>query len=266
MNKEDIAPRALTIAGSDSGGGAGIEADLKTFTVFNVYGMAAVTSVTAQNTKTVIAIHNLPPEMVSQQIDAVTEDIGVNAVKTGMLSNEKIIHTVADKIAEYGFKTVVDPVMVTKRGDPLIEEDAVEVYIERMVPKALVITPNITEAHIITGEDINDLDDMRNAAKKIYDFGAESVIIKGGKIDDKVFDLFYDGDGFTKLEGEKYESNKHGTGCTYSSAIAANLAKGISVLNSVKISKQYINEAIREGYKLGKGEHPVNHLVWLGRY
>jgi len=255
-------PVALTIAGSDSGGGAGIEADLKTFSAFDVYGTAAVTSVTAQNTKEVRAVHDIPAEIVSEQIDTVLDDIPVDSVKTGMLSNSEIIETVAEKMDEWGLQVVVDPVMVTKSGDQLIKDEAVEKYINEMVPRSLIITPNIREGEKLTGVNINSIEDMKNAAQELHEKGAENVVVKTGDAGEEVVDIFFDGKEFTEIYGEKFTSHKHGTGCTFSSAITANLAKGNSVKRSVKTAKRFIDDAIKNGLDIGEGEKPVDHMVW----
>ncbi|MFW6083521.1 MAG: bifunctional hydroxymethylpyrimidine kinase/phosphomethylpyrimidine kinase [Thermoplasmatota archaeon] len=257
---------ALTIAGSDSGGGAGIEADLKTFTVFNVFGTAALTSITAQNTLEVSGIHDIPTDMINKQIDAVVQDIGVDAAKTGMLSKQSTIKAVAEKIDNYEIKTVVDPVMVTKRGDKLLKDNAVESMLHDLVPKALLVTPNIREAQMMTGLEIDSLEDMKEAAEEIYDLGPRNVVIKAGKSDDRVVDLFYDGHMFDEMWGEVLLGGKHGSGCTYSAAITANIAKGRNVRESIEIAKSYIDEAIKEGFKLGSGEHPVNHMVLFDKF
>ncbi len=255
-------PVALTIAGSDSGGGAGIEADLKTFSAFGVYGTVAVTSVTAQNTREVRAVHDIPAKIVGQQIDAVLDDISVDAVKTGMLSNSDIIETVAQKIDEYDLSVVVDPVMVTKSGDQLIRDEAVELYIDKMVPLSMILTPNIREAEKLTGTDIRSIDDMKNIATDLHNMGAENVVVKAGEAGEKVVDIFYDGKKFEEIYGEKFTSNKHGTGCTFSSAITANLAVDRSVNGSVQRSKKFIDDAIENGLQIGKGEKPVDHMIW----
>lgn len=257
-------PKVLTIAGSDSGGGAGIEADLKTFTIFKTYGMATITSVTAQNTLGVQGIHDIPVKMVESQIDSVVEDIGVDAAKTGMLSNSSTVKAVSNKIDEYQIKTVVDPVMVAQSGDRLLQEEAINILINDLVPKSYVITPNIPEAEIISNMEIQGIDEMKKAAEKIVELGANNVIVKGGHgKEDKVVDIFYDGEKHRELEGERYESNKHGTGCTFSAAIAANLSKGIDVTKSIQTSEKFINNAIKTGLEIGEGEGPVNHLNWL---
>ena len=255
-------PVALTIAGSDSGGGAGIEADLKTFSAFDVYGTAVITSVTAQNTKEVRAVHDIPSKIVGEQIDTVLDDISVDSVKTGMLSNSEIIETVAGKIDEWELQVIVDPVMVTKSGDQLIKDEAVEKYIDEMVHRSIVITPNIREGEKLTGIEIKSIDDMKDAAQELYDMGAENVVVKTGDAGEEVIDIFFDGKKFREIYGEKFTSHKHGTGCTFSSAITANLAKGNSIKKSVEIGKRFIDDAIKNGLDIGEGEKPVDHMVW----
>ncbi|MFW5898711.1 MAG: bifunctional hydroxymethylpyrimidine kinase/phosphomethylpyrimidine kinase [Candidatus Saliniplasma sp.] len=255
--------RALTIAGSDSGGGAGLQADIKTFTAFNVFGTVVVSSITAQNTKEVSAIHNVPVETIEAQIDAVLTDIGTDAVKTGMLSNEDIITLVTKKIKEYDLEPVVDPVMVTKRGDPLLEPTAIKTYKTELVPEALILTPNIREAELLTDLKIDTIHDAKKAAEQIHESGAKHVVIKSLKEDDKVVDLLYSNGKFTQFESEPFYSNKHGTGCTYSATITANLAKGKSVIDSITTAKDFIDDAIENGFDIGNGEHPVNHMVWF---
>ncbi len=255
-------PVALTIAGSDSGGGAGIEADLKTFAAFDVYGTAAITSVTAQNTKEVRAVHDIPAEIVSEQIDTVLDDISVISVKTGMLSNSEIIQTVAEKIDDWNLEVIVDPVMVTKSGDQLIKDEAVERYIEEMIPRSLIITPNIREGEKLTGIKIKSIEDMKDAAQKLHEMGAKNVVVKTGDAGEEVVDIFFDGKEISEIYGEKFTSHKHGTGCTFSSAITANLAKGNSVKRSVETAKRFIDDAIKNGLDIGEGEKPVDHMVW----
>ncbi len=255
-------PVAMTIAGSDSCGGAGIEADLKTFAAFDVYGTAVITSVTAQNTKEVRAVHDIPSEIVGDQINAVLDDIAVDSVKTGMLSNSDIIEIVAQKIDEWELQVVVDPVMVTKSGDQLIEDEAVEKYINEMVPRSFILTPNIRETEKLTDIKVGSIEDMKEAAKRLQEMGAENIVVKTGEAGDKVVDIFYDGKNFREIYGEKFTSHKHGTGCTFSSAITANLAKGKSVREAVNIGKKFIDDAIKNGLDIGEGEKPVDHMVW----
>lgn len=256
--------KALTIAGSDSGGGAGIEADLKTFAAFGVHGMVAITSVTAQNTIGVDAIHDLPPAMVKKQIECVAKDIGVDAAKTGMLSNEEIIKAVASAIAKYDFPVVVDPVMIAKSGAYLLKEDAIDAFVKYIVPLAYVITPNRHEAERLSGIKIKSKEDVRKAAKEIKKMGAEAVIIKGGHIGRNATDLLYYKRKFFEYKGRRIKGCTHGTGCSFSAAITANLAKGYELKEAVKIAKEFITTAIQYGVKIGHGHCPVNPNAWLG--
>ncbi len=257
--------KALTIAGSDSGGGAGIQADLKTFAAFNVYGMSAITSVTAQNTVGVTAIYDITPEIVGRQIEAIMEDIGVNAAKTGMLSNSNIIETVADKIKEYHLeKLVTDPVMVAKSGSPLLEEEAKTTLIRKLLPLVYIVTPNIFEAEIISGISIRSIKDAEKAATLIYEKGPKNVLVKGGHLfTKKAIDILFDGSEYHYYESERIDTkNTHGTGCTLSAAITAGLAKGLDVRQAIEIAKDYINRAIREAPpNIGKGHGPLYHNV-----
>ncbi|MCX7795798.1 MAG: bifunctional hydroxymethylpyrimidine kinase/phosphomethylpyrimidine kinase [bacterium] len=257
--------KALTIAGSDSSGGAGIQADLKTFQAFDVYGMSVVTSVTAQNTLTVKAIYDLPKEIVTLQMDAIFEDISVDAVKTGMLSNEEIIETVADRLSFYNVeRIIVDPVMVSKSKARLLRESAEKRFIELIVPLAFLITPNIPEAEVISGIEIRDIEDMKHSARKIKEMGAKNVLIKGGHLEGNLsIDILFDGETFYLFEEERIPSkNTHGTGCTFSSAITACLARGENLYDAIKIAKQYITTAIREApNNIGKGFGPLYHNI-----
>ncbi len=259
-----MVPKALTIAGSDSGGGAGIQADLKTFTAFKVFGMSAITSITAQNTLGVFEIYDLPPETVQKQIDVVCEDIGVDAAKTGMLSNADIISAVAESIIKNNItKLVVDPVMRAKSGDPLLKPEAEEALIKKILPLATVITPNIPEAEALTKRSIRNLKDMKEAAKYIMDYGPKSVLIKGGHLEGKYsIDILYNGSEFYEFGADRvYTKNTHGTGCTYSSAITSMLAWGYDIITSIDVAKRYITEAIRQSFGIGKGHGPLNHFV-----
>lgn len=260
-------PRALTIAGSDSGGGAGIQADLKTFSALGVYGMSAVTALTAQNTVGVQAIVEVDPDMVSAQIRAVVSDIGADAVKTGMLSSAAIISRVAGDMRELAIdRLVVDPVMVAKSGDRLLRADAVEVMRHELFPLALIVTPNLQEAAVLTGSKVEDPDDMRHAAVCIKALGPRYVLIKGGHLLGSPMDLLYDGSSFREFTNLRYDTpHTHGTGCTFASAIAAFLAAGQEVEKSVAQAKQYITAAIREGLALGRGHGPVHHFHELYR-
>ncbi len=259
-------PVAITIAGSDSGGGAGIEADLKTFAVMGVHGTAAITSITAQNTYEVRAIHDLPPEMVVAQIEAVHDDMGIDAGKTGMLSNAGIIGAVARTVERLGFPLVVDPVMVAKSGARLLREDAVEAMRSLMVPRATVVTPNAPEAEVLTGLRIRGLEDQREAARVIVEeLGAEAAVVKGGHLGggESVDVLYYRG-RFHELRAPRIERRTtHGTGCSFSAAIAAGLAKGLGVPEAVAEAKKLITMAIDYGLELGRGAGPVNPVAWL---
>ncbi|MGH7799534.1 MAG: bifunctional hydroxymethylpyrimidine kinase/phosphomethylpyrimidine kinase [Thermodesulfobacteriota bacterium] len=257
-------PRALTIAGSDSGGGAGIQADLKTFTAFKVFGMSVLTSITAQNTESVSGIYDLPSDFVKLQIEAVLNDIGVDAAKTGMLSNEKIISAVAEKIKQYRIKKlVIDPVMRAKSGDVLLKHEAERTLLEELLPLAFVVTPNIPESEVLSGIKVSSLDDMREAARRIKSIGCEYVLVKGGhlKWSSEAIDILYDGKDFYDFPSPRIKTeNTHGTGCTYSAAICAGLAKGLNAREAIGQAKDYVTEAIRNSFNLGKGHGPLNHF------
>ena len=257
-------PRALTIAGSDSGGGAGIQADLKTFTAFRVFGMSVITSVTAQNTEAVLGVSDLSGEFVGLQIDAVMSDIGADAVKTGMLSNSGIVSAVAGKIKEYEVKNlVVDPVMVSKGGAALLDSEAREAIVRELFGLALVVTPNIPEAEEITGIEIKTITDMKQAAENIKSSGPTYVLLKGGHLEGlaDAVDIFYDGRTHYELRSPRIETrNTHGTGCTYSAAVCAALARGCSPLDAVKEAKDYVTHAIERSFQLGGGHGPLNHF------
>jgi len=260
-------PRALTIAGSDSGGGAGIEADLKTFAALGVHGLVAITSVTAQNTIEVRLAYDLPPEVVIAQIEAVADDIGVDAAKTGMLSNSGIIEAVAKTVKKYGFPLVVDPVMIAKSGAPLLKPEAIDTLINKLIPLAAVVTPNKFEAERITGIKISTPDDARRAAKYIVEeLGAEAAVVKGGHIEGREsIDVLYYNGNFKEFAGPKIADGcYHGTGCTFSAAIAAELAKGKDIIEAVKVAKEFVTTAIRYGLKdVGRGHCPVHPTAWL---
>lgn len=254
-------PRALTVAGSDSGGGAGIQADLKTFALLGVWGMSAVTAITVQNSKGVTGVSEVPPDVVAAQIEAVVTDIGVDAAKTGMLSSAEIIEAVAEKLEALGVPNlVVDPVFVSKHGDPLLREDAVEALRKRIVPLATVVTPNLPESAGLAGFDVETRADMERAARAILDLGAHSVLVKGGHLEDSSSDdLFADGERTEWLVGERLSSrNTHGTGCVLSSSIAAYLARGEPLLEAVRKGKDFVTDAIRHSLALGDGIGPVN--------
>ena len=257
--------RVLTIAGSDSGGGAGIQADLKTITVLGGFGMSVVTALTAQNTLGVHGIHEIPPEFVAAQFDAVATDIGVDAAKTGMLVNLEIIRVVAGKVREHGIeRLVVDPVMVAKGGAALLREEAKKILVAELIPLALVLTPNIPEAEVLSGIRIATLSDMKEAAQRIWNLGPRHVVLKGGHLAGDAVDLLYDGRDFREFRSQRIATaDTHGTGCTYSAAIATGLALGRDVAEAVADAKRYITEAIRCAWRLGGGHGPTNHLAPL---
>jgi hydroxymethylpyrimidine/phosphomethylpyrimidine kinase len=261
-------PRALTIAGSDSGGGAGIQADLKTFAALGVYGASAITAVTAQNTVGVFAIHEVPPDVVAAQIDAVLDDIGADAAKTGMLSSASIIAVVADRLRSHRpLPLVVDPVMVAKSGDRLLREDAVSALRETLLPLATVVTPNAPEASVLAGIEVEDAVSAREAARRIRDLGPRFVIVKGGHLEgDRADDIVFDGTDFHVLSAPRLATpHTHGTGCTFSAAIAAGLAQGLDPLAAAQAAKAYLHGAIEHAEPLGAGHGPVNHL-WRYRH
>jgi hydroxymethylpyrimidine/phosphomethylpyrimidine kinase len=256
------APTALTIAGSDSGGGAGIQADLKTFAALGVYGTSAITAVTAQNTQSVLAVFELPPGIVAAQIDAIVADIGADAVKTGMLSNAGIIETVAARVREHGLRPlVVDPVMVAKSGDRLLREDAVAALREQLLPLATVLTPNLPEAEVLLDRRLTTWDDIRAAAQELVALGAQAVVMKGGHREGPATDLLFDGQEFHEFTASRVDTqNTHGTGCTFASAIAAGLAKGESLRSAVAMAKAYVTKALQSAYPVGRGHGPVHHF------
>jgi hydroxymethylpyrimidine/phosphomethylpyrimidine kinase len=259
---------ALTIAGSDSGGGAGIQADLKTFSALGVYGMSVLTAITAQNTVGVRAVYELPPEIVAAQIDAVIEDLGADAVKTGMLSSSALIDVVAERVRTLGLRTlVVDPVMVAKSGDALLQPEAVAALRDTLLPLALVVTPNRPEAEVLTGRPVRTLDEARDAARALVDLGARHAVVKGGHAEGPAVDVLFDGQRFEEFSAPRLDSrHTHGTGCTFASAIAAELAKGASVVAAVGNAKAYLTEALRQAPGLGHGHGPVHHFhAWWPR-
>ncbi len=266
-DKETWMKRILTIAGSDSGGGAGIQADLKAITLLGGFGMSVLTALTAQNTVGVQGIHEVPASFVEKQIDSVLSDIGADAIKTGMLSNAEIIEVVAKKIKQYGVKTVVvDPVMVAKGGDSLLRKDAQDSLIRRLIPLAMVVTPNLLEASVLTGLKINSIEGMKRAARRIYELGAKNVVVKGGHLKGLAIDLLYDGKQYIEIEGRRIETkNTHGTGCTFASALATLLARGDSVQDAVRKSKTFITLAIQSGISLGRGVGPTNPAAYVLR-
>jgi hydroxymethylpyrimidine/phosphomethylpyrimidine kinase len=257
----------LTIAGSDSGGGAGIQADLKTFAALGCYGMSAITALTAQNTRAVSAIHPVPPEFAAAQITAVLEDIGADAVKIGMLYSAELIRVVADRLKHFKARRIVlDPVMVAQSGDRLLRDDAVGAVIDYLMPLADVVTPNIPEAEVLLGRRLHGRDDLRAAAIELAGRGSRSVLVKGGHLaaGDSTDLLYLAAETrVVELAEERVESrNTHGTGCTLSSAIAAHLAHGCGIEEAVRRAKEYISRAIRAGagYTIGRGHGPVHHF------
>ncbi len=260
--------KALTIAGSDSGGGAGIQADLKTFTALGVYGTSVITALTAQNTVGVQGIQEVPAEFVGRQIDSVMQDIGADSVKIGMLANEKVIEVVADRIKKYKMKLVVlDPVMVAKGGDRLIHKNAQDILVNKLFPLVYLITPNLYEAEVLTGLKIKSVEQMISAAKEMLKMGPKNILVKGGHLKEEqgAIDILVDNnEKIYKFVSKRIRTkNTHGTGCTYSSAIAAKLADGCTLIDSVKTAKKYIDCAIKGGQflQIGHGHGPLNHMV-----
>ncbi len=258
---------ALTIAGSDSGGGAGLQGDIKAFQANGVYGMSVVTAITAQNSRGVQAAFDLPAEIITAQIDAVAEDFFIHAVKTGMLSSASIVDTVADGIERHKLgPVVVDPVMVATSGDLLLNPNAVGALKTRMLSLADLLTPNIHEAEVLAGFPVATLDDARRAAEAILSLGPKAVLVKGGHLKGEVdaVDVLVDSAGETLFRAERiHTKNTHGTGCTFASAIAANLAKGHDLRDAIQRAKAYVTEAIRHSLSIGQGHGPVNHFWFL---
>jgi hydroxymethylpyrimidine/phosphomethylpyrimidine kinase len=257
-------PVALTIAGSDSGGGAGVQADIKTFSAFGVFAASAITAVTAQDTRRVYGVVELEPAFVAAQIDAVLGDIGADAVKTGMLASAEIISVVAERMKHWGVTNlVVDPVMVAKGGDRLLHEDAVDALKTQLLPLALVVTPNLPEAEVIVGRSLKTWDDIVEAAREIGSLGVPNVVIKGGHREDEPYatDILFDGQGVREFTARRVQTTStHGTGCTFASAIAASLAKGETVPLSVAAAKAYVTKALQSAFPLGHGHGPVHHF------
>ena len=251
----------LTIAGSDCSGGAGIQADIKTMTMHGVYAMSAITALTAQNTTGVSAILESTPEFLKQQLDAVFEDIYPDAVKIGMVASSDLIHVIADTLNHHGAKNiVVDPVMVASAGSSLLKQSAVETLIKELLPLSTLVTPNIPEAQVLSGMTIQNKEDMIMAARYIADNYHCAILLKGGHSINDANDLLYAGNGYTWFEGKRINNpNTHGTGCTLSSAIASNLAKGFSLTESVQKAKDYLSGALAAMLDLGKGSGPLHH-------
>lgn len=260
--------KVLCIAGSDCSGGAGIQADLKTFSAHGVFGMSVVVSVVAENTSRVIDIQDITPDMIKKQIDAVFEDIEVDAVKVGMLSSPACMEAVAEKLAQYQPENVViDPVMYAKNGCALMDPSAVDTLIQLIIPLADVLTPNIPEAEKIADMRISSVADMEAAAKKIYAMGCKAVVIKGGHAAGSALDVLFDGKEFHHFETPRIDTkNTHGTGCTFSSAIASQLANGLSVKDAVSKAKRYVTVAIEHSLAIGKGNGPTHHFYELYKH
>jgi hydroxymethylpyrimidine/phosphomethylpyrimidine kinase len=258
-----LIPKALTIAGSDSGGGAGIQADLKTFSAFRVFGMSVLTAVTAQNSVGVQGVENLPPAFVAQQLRSVLDDFGTDAAKCGMLSTAGIIDAIADVLADHRIeKLVVDPVMVAKSGDPLLQADARTALADRILPLALVVTPNLPEAEVLAGMRVVEPEDMEEAARRIHVMGPRYVLVKGGHLKGDATDLLWNGREFTRFTAARVDSaNTHGTGCTFSAAIAAGLARRQPLADAAREAKAYVTAAIREGFRPGRGVGALRHFV-----
>jgi len=259
---------ALTIAGSDSSGGAGIQADLKTFAAHGVYGTCAITAITAQNSVAVSAVAPLEPELVTAQIEAVTRDIAIRAVKTGMLATASIVEAVAAAVSSCRLPSlVVDPVMIAKSGDRLLDPQAMHALRSALLPLAAVVTPNIPEAEVLSGRRIGSLDDASDAARIIQAMGPRAVIVKGGHAQgDEVVDLLFDGERFTELRTTRISTTStHGTGCTFASAVAAQLALGASLTDAAAAAQDYVVGAIRHGLHIGHGHGPLDHFWRTGR-
>jgi hydroxymethylpyrimidine/phosphomethylpyrimidine kinase len=259
---------ALTIAGSDSGGGAGIQADLKTFAALGVYGASAIVALTAQNTLGVFGIHEVPPDFVAAQIDAVLSDIGADAVKTGMLSSAAIVEVVAERLRFYGVsRLVIDPVMVAKSGDALLRPEAVGALKHLLLPLAHVVTPNLPEAEVLVGRELVSEAEIRSATEEIHALGPRYVVLKGGhRVGPEAIDLVFDGERFHELRAPRIDTpHTHGTGCTFAAATAAGLAKGLDALESLRQAKEYLAGAIAHAEPIGKGRSPVHHFYRLWR-
>ena len=258
-----LIPKALTIAGSDSGGGAGIQADLKTFSAFRVFGMSVITAVTAQNSLGVQGVENLPPAFVARQLRSVLEDFGADAAKCGMLSTAPIIEAVATELTSHRIeKLVVDPVMVAKSGDQLLQPEARAALADRILPLALLVTPNLPEAEVLAGIRVAEPEDMEEAARRIHLMGPRYVLVKGGHLKGDATDLLWNGRDFTRFSTPRIDSqNTHGTGCTFSAAIAAGLARGQALGDAIRSAKAYVTRAIREGFQAGRGVGQLRHFI-----
>lgn len=262
VEKQKKTARVLIVAGSDSSGGAGIQADLKTVSALGVYGMTAVTALTAQNTQGVSGVVETDPAFVALQMRVCFEDIGCDAVKTGMLANAGIISAVADEIRRHpGIPVVVDPVMIAKSGAALLDPDAVGSLQRNLLPLAAVVTPNLHEAGALAGREIRDLAGMKEAARALRNFGVRNVLVKGGHLEGAAVDVLFDGKEFIEFPAARIETrDSHGTGCVFASALAAGLAKGMTVRESAALAKEFVTEAILHGLRLGRGHGPANPL------
>lgn len=263
---------AMTIAGSDSGAGAGIQADLKTFAAMRVYGLSVITAVTAQNTSAVTGVHLVPPEIVARQMDALVDDFTVDAVKIGMLADVNIVETVCERLERNKLTNIVaDPVMVATSGDMLITGRADELnhaFRNFLLPAATVVTPNIPEAEILTGRQISDFEGMKAAAEDLFRLGAANVVIKGGHLEgeEDAVDLLFDGNDFIEYRVKRISTrNTHGTGCTFAAALAAGLAKGLSLRQAVTEAKAFVTMALRDSLSIGHGRGPCHHFAELYR-
>jgi len=254
--------KLLTIAGSDSCGGAGIQADLKTFSAHKVFGMSVITAVTAQNTQGVFAVQDISVDIIQKQIEAIFDDISVDGVKIGMVSKTETIKIIAETLSKYQVQNlVIDPVMISKSGFDLLKPDAKEALIKHLLPMATVVTPNLPEAEVITGFKVSSLEEMKKAAEAIYNMGPKYVLVKGGHLEGEAVDILFDGTVFTYYNSSRINTkNTHGTGCTLSSAIASNLGKGFSIEQSIEKAKTYITIAIENSFSIGKGVGPVHHF------
>lgn len=254
--------KVLTIAGSDCSGGAGIQADIKTFSAHGVYGMSVIVSVVAENTSRVIDIQDISSDMILKQMDAVFEDIEVDAVKIGMLSGCECMSAVSEGLRKYKPENIViDPVMLAKGGHALMQQNAIEYFKSQLIPFAHMLTPNIPEAEVLTGMKIDSVPEMKEAAQIIYSMGAKSVLVKGGHLNGDAEDILFEGTKFYSFKTKRIDTkNTHGTGCTFSSAIASNLALGKDLYNSVNAAKEYVTMAIEHSLKIGKGHGPTNHF------
>jgi hydroxymethylpyrimidine/phosphomethylpyrimidine kinase len=260
--RDDVTAVALTIAGSDPSGGAGIQADLKTFHRFGVYGESVITLLTVQNTRRVSRVEPVSADLIREQLDAVLEDIPPGAAKTGALGSQEIVGTVAERLSGAAFPLVVDPVMISKHGHPLLSPDACGAVRDRLLKLAALTTPNVPEAALLAGFAIDNIDDMKRAAEHLLRLGSSAVLVKGGHLPGRPVDLLLDAEGFTEYPGERISTqHTHGTGCTYAAAITANLALGKPLREAIGIAKAYIQKAIQEAPGLGSGCGPVNHFV-----